>query len=54
MLGMTLTYGFGVAAANLWSLLANKPIQFSYLITFGVVGIISTTLFVMKERISKQ
>lgn len=50
MLGLTLTYGFGVAAANLWSVLANKPIQFSYLIVFGLVGVISTTLLVRERQ----
>ena len=50
MLSMTLTYGFGVALANLWSVLANKPIQFSYLIVFGIVGVGSTVLLVLGKR----
>ena len=50
MLGMTLTYGFGVALANLWSALANKPIQFSYLILFGIVGVVSTILFALSKQ----
>jgi len=50
MLGMTLTYGFSVALANPWSVLANKPIQFSYLIVFGIVGVGSTVLLVLGKR----
>ncbi|MBI5080529.1 MAG: hypothetical protein HZB17_04385, partial [Chloroflexi bacterium] len=50
MLSMTLTYGFGVALANLWSMLGNKPIQFSYLTVFGIVGIGSTVLLVLGKR----
>ena len=50
MLSMTLTYGFGVALANLWSVLANKPIQFSYLIVFGIVGVGSTVLLVLGKQ----
>lgn len=50
MLGMSLTYGFGVALANLWSVLADKPIQFSYLIIFGIVGFGSTVLLLSSKR----
>jgi hypothetical protein len=34
-----LTYGLGVVAANLWSALAGKPIQFSYVVAFGLIGL---------------
>lgn len=50
MLGMSLTYGFGIALANLWSVFADKPIQFSYLIVFGIVGFGSAVLLLSSRR----
>jgi len=41
---VTLTYGLFVALANLWSAFVGKPIQFSYVIAFGVIGLGSALL----------
>jgi hypothetical protein len=46
MLWMTLTYGMGLAAASVWNTFAGKPVPLSYLIVFGLVGLISTALLV--------
>ncbi len=41
---VALTYGVFVALANLWSVFVGKPIQFSYLIVFGLIGLGSAFL----------
>jgi hypothetical protein len=43
-LGTAVAYGFGVALANLWSVLENKPIRFSYLLAFAAICVISGVL----------
>jgi len=45
---LTLTYGIGVVLANLWSVLAGKPIQLSYLIAFSLLGLGSAILLRQK------
>jgi hypothetical protein len=49
MLGVTLTYGAGVALASAWNALAGKPIQISYFIAFGVLGLVSATGLAIKR-----
>jgi hypothetical protein len=49
MLGVIAAYGFGVMLANLWNILANLPINLSYVAAFGIMFLISATLL-MAER----
>jgi hypothetical protein len=49
MLGVTVTYGAGVALASAWNALAGKPIQPSYLIAFGVLGLVSAAGLAIKK-----
>jgi hypothetical protein len=44
MLAMLLTYSAGIAIASAWGALSGKPVVFSYLIVFGLVGGISSLL----------
>jgi hypothetical protein len=37
MIGVTLLYGLGLAAASAWNALGGKPIKLSYLIVFGLI-----------------
>lgn len=54
MLGVLTTYGLGVTVANAWSGLAGKPIQFSYLIAFGLMGLISAlSLFTQRAALKE-
>jgi hypothetical protein len=41
MLATTLTYGFGVALANVWNVLAGNPIKLSYAAVFGMIFVVS-------------
>lgn len=54
MLGVLVAYGFGVTAANGWSALAGKPIQFSYLIAFGLMGLISALGLVTQRATTRR
>ena len=49
MLGVIAVYGFGVMLANLWNILANLPINLSYVAAFGLMFVVSATLL-MAER----
>jgi hypothetical protein len=49
MLGVIAVYGFGVMLANLWNILANLPINLSYVAAFGIMFLVSATLL-MAER----
>ncbi len=49
MLGVSLTYGLGVAVAALWNSLAGRPIPLLYLLVFGVIFVGSTLLW-LRER----
>lgn len=53
MLVVLTTYGLGVTAANGWSVLSGKTIQFSYLIAFGLMGLISA-LGLVAQRANRQ
>jgi hypothetical protein len=44
MLGVIAVYGFGVMVANLWNILANKPVIPSYVAAFGIMFLVSATL----------
>jgi hypothetical protein len=44
MLGVIAVYGFGVTLANLWNILANKPVIPSYVAAFGIMFLVSATL----------
>ena len=43
MLGVIAVYGFGVMLANLWNILAAKPINPSYVAAFGIMFLVSAT-----------
>ena len=49
MLGVIAVYGFGVMLANLWNILANLPINLSYVSVFGIMFVTSATLL-LAER----
>jgi hypothetical protein len=49
MLGVIAVYGFGVMLANLWNILANKPVSPSYVAVFGIMFLVSTSLL-LAER----
>jgi hypothetical protein len=49
MLGVIAVYGFGVMLANLWNILANLPVNLSYVAVFGIMFITSATLL-LAER----
>jgi hypothetical protein len=49
MLGVIAVYGFGVMLANLWNIVANLPINLSYVAAFGIMFLVSATLL-MAER----
>jgi hypothetical protein len=44
MLGVIAVYGFGVMVANLWNILANKPVIPSYVAAFAIMFLVSATL----------
>ena len=44
MLGVIAVYGLGVMLANLWNILANLPINLSYVAAFGIMFLVSATL----------
>lgn len=44
MLAVTLTYGLGVAAANLWSVIGGKEIKLAYVIVFGLIAVGSAVM----------
>jgi hypothetical protein len=44
MLATTLTYGFGLALASLWNVLAGNPIKPSYVAFFGVIFVVSAVV----------
>ena len=49
MLGIIAVYGFGVMLANLWNILANLPVNLSYVSVFGIMFVTSATLL-LAER----
>ena len=49
MLGVIAVYGFGVMLANLWNILANLPVNLSYVAVFGIMFVTSATLL-LAER----
>lgn len=49
MLGVIAVYGFGVTLANLWNILASKPVNPSYVGAFGIMFLVSATL-VLADR----
>ena len=49
MLGVIAVYGFGVTLANLWNILANKPINPSYVVAFGIMFLVSATLLIAER-----
>jgi hypothetical protein len=49
MLGVIAVYGFGVTLANLWNVLANKPINPSYVVAFGIMFLVSATLLIAER-----
>ena len=50
MLGVIAVYGFGVALANLWNVLASKPVNPSYAVAFGVMFLVSATLLIAERQ----
>jgi hypothetical protein len=50
MLGVIAVYGFGVMLANLWNILANMPINLSYVAAFGIMFLVSATLLIVLRR----
>ena len=49
-LGVIAVYGFGVALANLWNMLASKPVNPSYVVAFGIMFLVSTALLVTERQ----
>jgi hypothetical protein len=49
MLGVIGVYGFGIMLANLWNILANKPVNLSYVTAFGIMFLVSATLLIAKK-----
>jgi hypothetical protein len=46
MLGVVAVYGGGVVLANLWNILAGRPVNPAYLAAFGVMALVSAALLV--------
>ena len=49
MLGVIAVYGFGVMLANLWNILAAKPVNPSYVAAFGIMFLVSATLLIAER-----
>jgi hypothetical protein len=49
MLGVIAVYGFGVMLANLWNILAAKPVNPSYVAAFGIMFLVCATLLVAER-----
>ena len=49
MLGVIAVYGFGVMLANLWNILANLPVNPSYVAAFGLMFVVSATLLIAER-----
>jgi hypothetical protein len=49
MLGVIGIYGFGIMLANLWNILANKPVNPSYVAAFGIMFLVSAILLIAKK-----
>jgi hypothetical protein len=49
MLGVIAVYGFGVMLANLWNILANSPVNPSYVAAFGIMFLVSATLLIAER-----
>jgi hypothetical protein len=47
-------YGIGVALANVWSSFLDKPVKESYVLMFGLMGVISLALLVLKTTHGNQ
>jgi hypothetical protein len=50
MLVVILVYGVGVALANLWSLAAGKPVNWSYVVSFAVMAVVSAVFLLKKNQ----
>jgi hypothetical protein len=53
MLAMNAAYGLGVCAANVWSSTQDKPVQESYVVAFGVIGLGSLALLAYESGIGR-
>ena len=49
MLGVIAAYGFGVMLANLSNILANKPVNPSYVAAFGIMFLVCATLLIAER-----
>jgi hypothetical protein len=49
MLGVIAVYGFGVMLANIWKILANMPVNLSYVVAFGVMFLVSASLLIAER-----
>jgi hypothetical protein len=49
MLGVIAVYSFGVMLANLWNILASKPVNTSYVVTFGIMFLVSAILLIAER-----
>ena len=49
MLGVIGVYGFGIMLANLWNILANKPVNPSYGAACGIMFLVSATLLIAER-----
>jgi hypothetical protein len=50
MPGVVAVQGFGVMLANLWSILASKPVNPAYVVAFGIVSLVSATLLIAERQ----
>jgi hypothetical protein len=49
MVGVIAVYGLGVALANLWNILVNKPVNPTYVAAFGIMFVVSATLLIAER-----
>jgi hypothetical protein len=49
MLGVIAVYGFGVMLTNLWNILASKPVNTSYVVTFSIMFLVSAILLIAER-----
>ncbi|MCC7448519.1 MAG: hypothetical protein IT324_13950 [Anaerolineae bacterium] len=50
MLWVIVIYSVGVAAANLWGLLDNKPIKEAYVAVFAIIALVSAALWITQRQ----
>lgn len=53
MLWTTVAYGFGIAAASFWNVVADKPLPKSYFIVFSVISVTSLAVLVRESNRSE-